>query len=335
MRVGIIAGVISRRARRAAFALALCAAAPAAAYRWDQHYFTVRLVYGAREGGPVGALCAQLADEAPELNAITVYQRLMKHPFDWIAWSTRSAGPDATVGRMVTVQQMLHGLTGGSPDAVRAIAAATARGLVAKLQAEKDPQRRVDTQCAIGFALHLYGDSYSHTRIHNPSKMYDTGIGHFFDASKPDQPLASPLRFAAWQSYLTTAPTLLFSDFKSAFEPFFSTAAAYQRAARAANGFSHAELLDAEHSALKVSGIDATPLHHNVTGAACQLIADEAAQGLPLAPSCEDSWTLYRQAATAAFDAWDADPAHADKPSRGKVSRPFFTDSPFAKGPNW
>jgi hypothetical protein len=44
---------------------------------------------------------------------------------------------------------------------------------------------------------------------------------------------------------------------------------------------------------------------------------------------------LYREAATRAFDAYDADPAHKDKPSRGSVRRPFFTGSPFSKGASW
>jgi DNA-binding transcriptional regulator YdaS (Cro superfamily) len=323
------------RRRLAILALGLCASLPAAAYRWDQHYFTVRLVYGAREGGAVAALCGQLADEAPELNAITVYQRLMKHPFDYTAWTLRGAGPDATVGRMVTIQQMLHGLTGGSPEAVRAIASATARVLVTNLRGEKDPQKRADAECAVGFAMHLYGDSYSHARIKNPSKMYGTGLGHFYDASLPDQPLSSPARFEQWRNYLISAQKLLFEDFKTGFEPVFTSAAASQLRARSGNGFAHDELLAAERSALKESGIDATPLRHNTAGLDCQSVADLAAKNLPRAPSCEGAWTLYREAATAAFDAYDADPAHDSAPSRGPVKRPFFTGSPFGPGANW
>ena len=318
-----------------AAALALLIPRPAAAYRWDQHYFTVRLVYGSREGGATAALCGQLADEAPELNAIAVYRRLMRHPLDYAAWTLRGKGPDATVGRMVTVQQMLHGLTGGSPDAVRAVAGAATRSLLAQLRGEKDPQRKADEQCALGFALHLYGDSFSHTRIKNPAKMYDTGIGHFYDATKPDQPLSSPERFELWRRYLATAPTLLFGDFQAAFEPFFAAAAAVRARASSGNDFAHEELLAAERSALRDSGIDATPLRHNSDATTCQKVADEAAKGLPRAPSCEAAWTLYREAATRAFDDYDADPAHAAAPSRGPVRRPFFSGSPFAQGADW
>jgi hypothetical protein len=316
-------------------AFALLASRPAAAYRWDQHYFTVRLVYGAREGGEVAALCGQLADEAPELNAIEVYRRLIKHPFDYADWTLRDRGPDATVGRVVTVQQMLHGLTGGSPDAVRAVARAATRTLVAGLRGEKDPQKRADAQCAIGFALHLYGDSFSHTRIKNPAKMYGTGIGHFYDSATPDQPLSSPARFEMWRRYLATAPELLFPDFKAAFEPVFAAASVFLPTAHSRNGFAHAELLAAERGALKVGGVDAIPLEHNIAGLPCQTIADAAAKGLPRAPNCEAAWTLYRDAATRAFDDYDADPAHAAAPSRGTVKRPFYTGSPFAQGADW
>jgi hypothetical protein len=319
----------------AAMALALAAARPAAAYRWDQHYFTIRLVYGAREGGAVAALCGQLADEAPELNAIEVYRRLMRHPLDYADWTLRGSGPDATVGRMVTVQQALHGLTGGSPEAVRSIASETARTLVDELRAEKDAQKRTDEQCALGFALHLYGDSFAHTRIKNAAKMYGTGIGHFYDASKPDQPLSSPARLAMWRRYLETAPALVFDDSKAEYEPVFAAAAASQLRARSGNGFAHEELLAAERSALKESGVDATPLRHNIDEAPCQKVADEAAKGLPRAPSCENSWRLYLEAAKRAFEFYDADPAHASAPSRGPVRRPFFTGSPFAQGADW
>lgn len=35
-----------------------------------------------------------------------------------------------------------------------------------------------------------------------------------------------------------------------------------------------------------------------------------------------------------AFDAWDADPAHAKHPARD-LKRPFFTGSPFDQGVKW
>ena len=315
-------------------AAALLPARPAAAYRWDEHYYTVRLAFGAREGGEVASLCAQLADEAPELNAIAVYRRLMKHPLDYAAWTFGANGRAETVGRMVTIQQLLHGLTGGSPEAVRAIAVETATALGAAAHAEKDPRKRADSQCALGFALHLFGDSFSHTRIKNTTKMYATGLGHFFDATTPDQPLSSTQRLEMWRTYLATAPTLIPSGIKTAFEPVFAAAAESQRRARACNGFAREELMHAETAALEGSGIKAALLEHNLSDKPCQAIADIAAKGLPATPDCEGSWALYRDAVIKAFDAYDADPAHAAAPSRA-LKRPFFTGSPFTKGAEW
>ena len=308
---------------------------PALSYRWDEHYYTVRLAFGAREGGEVAALCAQLADEAPELSAIAVYRRLMKHPLDYAAWTLRGAGPDATVGRMVTIQQLLHGLTGGSPEAVRAIAIDAVKSLGAAARAEQDPQKRADAQCALGFALHLYGDSFAHTRIKNTARMYGTGLGHFFDATTPDHPLSSAARLEMWRDYLATAPTFIPAGIKAALEPVFAAAAESQRRARAGNDFAREELMHAETTALEGSGIKAALLEHNLSNKPCQSIADAAARGMPATPACEGAWALYRDAAVKAFDAYDADPAHVAAPSRAKVKRPFFTGSPFAKGAEW
>jgi hypothetical protein len=315
-------------------AAALLLARPAAAYRWDEHYYTVRLAFGPREGGEIGSLCAQLADESPELGAISVYRRLMKHPLDYAAWTFGAAGPDETVGRMATIQQLLHGLTGGSPEAVRAIARETAKSLNTAARAAQDPKKRADAQCALGFALHLYGDSYSHVRIKNPAKMYPTGLGHFFDATTPDQPLSSPTRLEMWRDYLAGAPSLISAGIKAAFEPVFAAAAQSQRRARARNGFAREELMHAETTALEGSGIRAALIAHNLSEKPCQATLDAAAKGLPARPTCEGAWTLYRDAVIKAVDAYESEPAHASAPFRA-AKRPFFTGSPFTKGAQW
>ena len=316
----------------------LCAAGaarPSAAYQRDEHYLTTRLVFGARDGGDVAALCSQLADEAPELNAIQVYQRLMEHPFAYASWTLRGTGPEDTVGRVVTIQQLLHGLTGGNPEALRAIATTTARDLWKTARAEKDPQRRANAQCALGFALHLYGDTFAHERIQNPARMYRTGIGHLFDGAKPDLPLCSPARMKLWRDYLGSACKLIPEGSFFSFEGMFFSASASQLRARRANDYAREELMHAEAEALRGGGLIASPLARNLANHPCQTIADVAAKGLPHAPSCENSWTLYREAATRAFADYDADPSHAGKPSRGDTKRPFFTGSPFSKGAAW
>jgi hypothetical protein len=165
--------------------------------------------------------------------------------------------------------------------------------------------------------------------------MYPTGLGHFFDATTPDQPLSSAARLGMWREYLATAPDLIPAGVGAAFEPVFAAAAESQRRARAGNDFAREELMHAETTALEGSGIQAALIEHNLSNKPCQAIVDAAAKGLPAKPTCEGAWDLYRGAAVKAFDDYDADPAHAAAPSRGAVKRPFFTGSPFAKGAAW
>jgi hypothetical protein len=259
----------------------------------------------------------------------------MEHPLDYAAWALGRRGPDETVGRMVTIQQTLHGLTGGSPEAVRTIAVDAAKALGEKARTEKDPRKRADAQCALGFALHLFGDSFAHTRLKNTTKMYPTGLGHFFDATTPDQPLSSAARLSLWRDYLAAAPTLIPAGIGAAFEPIFTAAAESQLRARAGNNFAREELMHAETTALEGSGIKAALIEHNLSNKPCQAIVDAAGKGMPVKPTCEGAWALYRDAAVKAFEAYDADPAHAGAPSRGSVKRPFFTGSPFTKGADW
>ncbi len=317
----------------AALALAalLSAAAPAAAYQRDEHYYTIRLSVDKREGGDVAALCSQLADEAPELNAISVYRRMMRRPWAYGAWSLRDASSDESVAVMVETQQLLHGLTGGSPAAVRAIAAGLARELFERARAEKDPVKKADTMCAVGFALHLYGDSYAHTRIHNASRMYGTGIGHFFDATKPDLPLYSAARFDLWRDYVDSAPDVIPEAHERSFERMFTSAGETRRSARSANNWGLAELWKLEHSEVEQRGLECAPLPRNAAERPCSAVLADATKGLKTPPTCEGAWAVYRDAAGRAFEAWDADPAHAATPSRSPI-RPLPAVSPFSGG---
>lgn len=311
--------------------LAFLLAGPAAAYVRDEHYYTTRLSLDRREGGEIAAICSQLADEAPELGAIDTYRRVMRNPAAYAAWAAAGRGPERSVGVMVTTQQLLHALTGGAPEAVRAIAAGLARELFDRARAETDPVRRADDLCAVGFALHLYGDTYSHTRIHNPARLYGTGIGHFFDATRPDLPLLSPARFALWVAYLTSARGLIPEAAASDLEPMFDAAAATLKKARSRNGWALTELWKLEHETARKFGLTGAPLPRNRANRPCREILSEATRGLPAAPTCDGAWETYRAAAVAAFAAWDADPAHAAQPSRAPV-RPLTAVSPFPSG---
>jgi len=312
-------------------ALALAAslaAAPAAAYQRDEHYYTVRLSLGRREGGDVAATCSQLADEAPELNAIATYRRVMRRPLDYAAWTLRGGGSAEAVGVMVETQQLLHGLTGGSPESVRGVAAGLARELFDRALAEKDPAKRADGLCAVGFALHLYGDSFAHQRIHNPARMYGTGLGHFFDATRPDLPLLSEARFALWRDYLSSSPGLIPEAADPALDPVFAAAADARSRARSRNNWALRELWRLEHSAVEARGLRCRVLPRNAAGLPCREVLAAATQDLAHPPTCEGAWAVYRAAAVRAFEAWDADPAHAGAPTRAPA-RPLAGVSPF------
>ncbi len=306
----------------------LIAAAPAAAYQRDEHYYTVRLSLGRREGGDVAAMCSQLADEAPELNAISTYRRVMRRPLAYAAWALAGRGPAETVGVMVETQQLLHGLTGGSPKAVRAVAAGLARELFERARAEKDPAARADELCALGFALHLYGDSFAHQRLRNPARMYDTGIGHFYDATRPDLPLVSAARFELWREYLTSAAGLIPEAADPALDPVFAAADETRAHARSRNNWALTELWKLEHSAAEARGLKCRVLPRNTGGRPCREILADATKDMAHPPTCEGAWAVYRDAAARAFAAWDADPAHAALPSRVPVY-PLTRVSPF------
>jgi hypothetical protein len=330
--------MLSRVRAPLAVVLCLAASAPAGAYQRDEHYLSIRVALASLkprlDGEDVVAMCGQLADEAPELNAIEIYERLMRHPFDYAAWTLRSAGPEATVGRMVTVQQLLHGLTGGPSDAVRAVAkSAVADSFAAAQSAKGDPAARADALCALGFSLHLYGDSFAHRRLHNPRRMYRTGIGHLFDASTPDFPLCAPDRLELWKEYVSSLRTVIPSVSAEGLEPLLAGTSEPQRGARSGNGFNREALVRLETAELARRGVKPEPLPRNDKHLTCQRFVDAyaAARAWKSAPSCERSWAIFRAAAERAYAAYDSDPAHAAEPSRPDFVRPF-DDEPLFDG---
>lgn len=331
--------------RRLALALALLPA-PARAYQREDHYYTVRMVLTALrprlEGDGMAAMCAQLADEAPELNAIAVYRRLMKHPVDYGAWILRQKGPVATVGHMVSVQQLLHGLTGGSPEGVRAVARAVVKDLVREASAASAAggRERSDALCALGFGLHLYGDSFSHVMLRNPRKLYKTGIGHLFDSSFPDIPLYSGRRLKLWKDYVTSGPDLLPHSDQGELGAVLAAVEEHQRTAHERNGFNQRTLRRLFDDLLRGRGVEQAflPFDRVAAKTGCQALADRqaAAYGLAPAPDCARAWSLFMNHAVREFDAYDAGAARdalSRDPAYLKV--PYLKESPFSKGPNW
>ncbi len=311
----------------------LLAASPAGAYQREEHYYSLRLALGSAEprlaGDEVVALCAQLADEAPELNPIEVYRHVMRHPLSYASWSLRERGSEETVGKMVTVQQLLHGLTGGSSDAARIIAADTVQAVHAAAR-RAPPGSRTDALCALGFSLHFYGDSFAHRRMHNPKRMYPTGLGHMFDGSAPDMPFYSPVRTALWREYFRALKTVLPDFVETKLDAFFRLCEDSRLRARQTNAYGGEDLKRLESQELGRLGIQSSPLEHAPATRTCRTIIEEhaAKAGLAAIPDCERSWALYRAEAEKAYAAYDGDTSHAAAPSRG-IRRPFYEGTLF------
>ena len=179
-----------------------CAAVNAAPYQEAGHFFTAYALVATAEPHDkprariLTALCAQLPDMAADLDATQVYLRLMKgNPVAWTLWGLRDNTRPDVVRKMVTVQQLLHALTGGTATVLQNNVALP---LVASLRASAaaaspgTPQQAV-AYCAWGFGLHFYGDAFAHDRMDKPGSMYSTGQGHAIHLNYPDYPLCDVL----------------------------------------------------------------------------------------------------------------------------------------------
>ncbi len=191
------------------------------AYQEDGHFYTVQTVLNNfQSSSPLTkdeialiAFCTQLPDEVPELDAISVYQKLaFKYPSDYILWVLKSQGSPKVLGRMAEIQQLLHGLTGGNSEHLRNVAVTTLDRLRTKLASKKE--RLPERLCALGFAFHLLGDSFAHRKLLNPKKMYPTGRGHASDMTLPDHPVYNDDRVVEWENYAKNIPNLFRSDLK-------------------------------------------------------------------------------------------------------------------------
>lgn len=201
----------------------LCLAVPALAYQQGGHLMTANIVMhgvlDAQSGGSqlndreatLVALCTQLPDQSVDLDAIKVYARVATNgstnwldisPSAWWKWGKDNDVSSDWTRRMVTVQQLLHGLTGGRSQAVRGIARRALESLSADAGKALPGPRQDAAFCAMGFAMHLYGDSFAHSMMTDPDTMYPTGQGHAKDKTYPDMPLYNGLqRFGMWEGY--------------------------------------------------------------------------------------------------------------------------------------
>ena len=324
----------------------LCGSLLLSAYIHVDHYYGTRYVLdGAAApmpGDALVAVCSQLPDEAAELSAVEVYQRLMKnHPLDYASWAGRRSGPAGTVGRMVTIQHLLHGLTGGRAEAVRAVAARVVVDTREALRrAPADPKAQADARCAFGFALHLLEDSFSHARLHNPRRMYATGVGHLFDGTAPDLPLYSKERLALWGVSLSSVAALSPGEPRPDLVRLLARAADPQEGAGKFNGYNEQALRELLEELLVAEGVR-TPYRQfdrGVRAQGCQAVIDRQAAllGIDPAPRCEAAWILYRNVAIRAYEAYDAAPGHdGGRASREPVGVGYYLDSPFKEGTRW
>src|SRR5579875_201668 len=196
---------------------------PPALHAYDDpgHFFTVSAILHhlrssvlSRDEREVVAFCAWLPDETRELNAVSVAADaglesgagFAGHPvceIERLFGGCPTILPKDTGGPMVIVQQLLHGLAGGNSAAVTEVASDLVKSFAEKVR-ESKPDRDSDygnRLCALGFSLHLYGDSFAHRELENDSRMYDTGWGHARAQNHPDHPCIATSRERAWKGY--------------------------------------------------------------------------------------------------------------------------------------
>ncbi|XDD49995.1 hypothetical protein AB3N59_16770 [Leptospira sp. WS92.C1] len=191
------------------------------AYQEDGHFYTVQTVLNnfhtpsplTKEETALVAFCAQLPDEVPEFDAISVYRKFaMDSPWQFLIWVFTDRGSRNTLGRMAEIQQLLHGLTGGNSEHLRQVSIMILDQLRKELTSKKE--KMPEKLCALGFAFHLLGDSFAHRKLRNSKKMYPTGRGHASDMTLPDQPVHSDSRVTEWENYAKGIPNLFRSNLK-------------------------------------------------------------------------------------------------------------------------
>lgn len=340
----------------------LCSLVPlcADAYQHAGHYYSVNFAYEylmrsapdeatAPRFDPqdvrVIAFCTQLPDQSSDLDAVSVYWHAMsRSTYSWLKWTLADHLDSEPILKMVLVQQLLHALTGGDAKAVQSAAGASVSRLALALSTTHAGTERDVALCALGFAMHLYGDSYAHTRMDSPTLMYPTGRGHAWDMHYPDYPLcagfASGLRtewhcklstagrFSAWTNYLRNIYPAIYpgaavpDSYSNSIADVVRTIYAARASAWDGNGWNESEIQTALYSPGQTKSLESFFSQHRsskpctaVLGAA--LAADGPLQGVP-AFTCQAAWTAFAEVAKVEFvrqgprtrsnQRWDPDP---------------------------
>ncbi len=179
----------------------------------------------------VVSLCAQLPDETEEYDAVKQYWKFYRDSewfdeyWDW-AWTDNDSEEMGGVLKnsertreLVTVHQLLHGLTGGkakgekgkkgmveTSDAILRRLAKSWKDFNAK--ESKTITEKMEILCAIGFGVHLLGDTVAHRRLDNKTMMYPTGWGHAEDGAMPDRLLESATKLDGIKEYTNEIPKI-------------------------------------------------------------------------------------------------------------------------------
>jgi hypothetical protein len=151
------------------------------------------------------ALCAQIPDLSKELDAVTLkFDSTFRFSLGGWLWGGFGSCYDNEIRHMVAVHHYLHALT-GAPVADTEIAA---RRTFLHLRAAWSHDQSPKNACALGLAIHLYGDAHAHQDLRKPDHMYEAGMGHFRDDILPDL-LAYPGRPDKWKEYVNNLGDLL------------------------------------------------------------------------------------------------------------------------------
>lgn len=207
----------ARRARTFLFlVLVAVLLPPASAYDIGGHHFTVALVLAQAGNGDSAdpyeiteAFCAELPDLVPELDAVTQRINVFKSRVD-MQWGLLGNCGSNVSRHMVATQWYVHALTKQNSEQFREMAKRIVVELRAARLKEPNPQRRLNLACETGLAIHLLGDSYAHSQLSDPEKLYPTGNGHWKDVHKPDMMLSRDLisglsdKTRRWADWVTT-----------------------------------------------------------------------------------------------------------------------------------
>jgi hypothetical protein len=315
-------------------------AADVTAYQAAGHYYTIaaltHLVAPAIKPADAHliAFCAQLPDLSSDLDATAVYKSALWHtPGAWLSWARSNKVESDWIRRMITVQQLLHGITGGTASEVQTVAINTLKALWKPIVLDQDPaNKRAVSLCALGFAFHLYGDSFAHQMMGDHGKpdfenMYSTGMGHARDLYYPDLPLCAHFasaprifrhcdtgnggRFDRWQTAWVKAAEYLGAGTTNGAMPPDAVKATTEKLltldgdASDSNDWNEIPMESMLAGFVALTDADSTFFLHHLSDTPCEKVVADAIKSL-LSKSdtsfrCADVWSLYYQVAEKEF----------------------------------